>query len=107
MACGTPILAFKEGAVPEIVADGKTGFVVNSVGSMIEAVNRIDSIDPYECRRHVHDNFSIISMAQKYLELYQWIFDGHKILNNRNRGIDPDPTLTAKVKRNSCLKTFR
>lgn len=78
MACGTPILAFKEGAVPEIVVDGKTGFVVDSQSAMIGAVDRIDSIDPRECRRHVRNRFSITSMANKYSELYQQIVDGYK-----------------------------
>lgn len=73
MACGTPILAFNEGAVPEIVVDGKTGFVVDSLTDMIEAVDRIDGIDPRECRRHVQDRFSITRMANKYSELYQQI----------------------------------
>ncbi len=73
MACGTPILAFRKGSVPEIVVEGKTGFVVDSMGGMIEAVKHIDSIDPCVCRKHVQDNFSVISMAQKYSKLYQWI----------------------------------
>ena len=73
MACGTPILAFRKGSVPEIVIDGKTGFVVDSTSGMIEAVKHINSIDPCICRKHVQDNFSRISMAQKYSKLYQWI----------------------------------
>ena len=73
MACGTPILAFNEGAVPEIVVDGETGFVVDSLGEMIAAMERIDSIDPRACWRHVQNNFSITSMANKYTELYQEI----------------------------------
>ena len=73
MACGTPILAFKKGSVPEIVIDGKTGFVVDSIDDMVEAVKQIDRIDPNVCRKHVQDNFSIMSMAQKYSNLYQWI----------------------------------
>ena len=73
MACGTPILAFDEGAVPEIVVDGKTGFIVNSVSDMIEAVDCIDRIDPRECRKHVQNHFSIPIMAYKYSELYQQI----------------------------------
>ncbi len=78
MACGTPILAFKEGAVPEIVVDGKTGFVVNSLDDMVGAVDRLDSIDPYECRRHVQNHFSMTSMASKYSELYQQILDDYE-----------------------------
>ena len=79
MACGTPVVALNRGAVPEIVVDGKTGFVVDSVDAMIEAVSRIDSIDPSDCRKHVQKHFSITSMAYKYSELYHQIIDSHKI----------------------------
>ncbi len=78
MACGTPILAFNEGAVPEIVVDGKTGFIVDSLSKMIKAVDRIDRIDPRECRRHVQNRFSITRMANKYSELYQQIVGAYK-----------------------------
>ncbi|HDH13312.1 MAG TPA: glycosyltransferase family 4 protein [Nitrospirae bacterium] len=79
MACGTSVIAFNKGAVPEIVVDGKTGFVVDSMNAMIKAVSRIDSIDSCECRRHVQNHFSITSMAYKYSELYHQIVDSHKI----------------------------
>jgi glycosyltransferase involved in cell wall biosynthesis len=79
MACGTPVIAFNKGAVPEIMVDGKTGFVVDSLDAMIEALDRIDSIDPGECRRHVHSHFSIRSMALKYSNVYHKIIDSHKV----------------------------
>jgi glycosyltransferase involved in cell wall biosynthesis len=85
MACGTPILAFKKGSVPEVVVDGKTGFVVDSLGAMIGALDHIDSIDPHECRRHVQSRFSMMSMACKYSDLYQQIIDNHKILYGYSR----------------------
>jgi glycosyltransferase involved in cell wall biosynthesis len=85
MACGTPILAFREGSVPEIVEDGKTGLVVDSLSEMIDAVARIDSIDPGQCRKHVQDRFSITSMAQKYSGLYQHILEENKILASHDR----------------------
>ncbi len=75
MACGTPVLAFHKGSVPEIVIHGKTGFVVDSIDHMTEAVKAIHLIDPSVCRQHVEDNFSIASMARKYSDLYQWIVD--------------------------------
>jgi len=78
IACGTPVIAFNKGSVPEIVADGKTGFVVDSLSAMIETVSRIDSIDPRECRRHVQNRFSITNMAYKYSALYQQIINDHK-----------------------------
>jgi len=79
MACGTPVIALNRGAVPEIMVDGKTGYVVESLGAMIAAVARVNSIDPRKCRRHVQDNFSIESMAYKYSGLYQQIILDHKI----------------------------
>jgi glycosyltransferase involved in cell wall biosynthesis len=75
MACGTPVLAFNKGSVPEIVIHGKTGFIEDTIDEMIEAVRTISLIDPSDCRRHVKDNFSIISMAEKYSQLYEWIVD--------------------------------
>ena len=85
MECGTPAIAFNKGAVPEIMVDGKTGFVVDSMSAMIKAVKRIDSIDPYECRRHVQEHFSIASMAYKYSELYQHIAVDHKVSDSYSR----------------------
>ena len=75
MACGTPVVAFRNGSVPEIVIHGKTGFVVDSINDMTRAVRAIQLIDPSDCRIHVKDNFSIASMARKYSKLYQWIGD--------------------------------
>jgi glycosyltransferase involved in cell wall biosynthesis len=92
MACGTPVVALNRGAVPEIVVDGKTGFVVNSTNTMIEAVGRIDSIDPRECRRHVQNHFSITSMAFNYSELYHHIIGSHKTSDSRNRSSTGHPS---------------
>lgn len=75
MACGTPVVAFRKGSVPEIVIHGKTGFVVDSVDEMAKAVKAIRAIDFNDCRKHVKDNFSIVSMAEKYSDLYHWIID--------------------------------
>lgn len=83
MACGTPVIAFNRGAVPEIMMDGKTGFVVDTVPEMIEAVNRIDSIDPRNCRQHVQNNFSITRMADRYSALYHQTISGHKTSKSR------------------------
>ncbi len=75
MACGTPVIAFRKGSVPEIVFHGKTGYVVDSIDRMAEAVKAIHLIDPSDCRSHVKEHFSINSMARKYSELYQRIVD--------------------------------
>jgi glycosyltransferase involved in cell wall biosynthesis len=70
MASGTPVLAFREGSVPEIVIDGATGFIVDSAGAMVQAVERIEHIDRRKCRRHVEECFSMQRMAESYAELY-------------------------------------
>ena len=84
MACGTPVIAFNRGAVPETIVNGKTGFVVDSMDAMIEAVGFIDNVDPRECRRHVKNHFSITSMAYKYSELYHQIIDSLRISESRS-----------------------
>jgi len=80
MACGTPVIAYSRGSVPEVVKNGKTGFVIRETGdreanleAMVEAVNNIDSINPHDCRRHVEDNFSIERETESYMELYNQI----------------------------------
>lgn len=66
MATGTPIIAFRRGSVPEIVVDGKNGFVVDTIEDMVEATKKIDQIDRYACRKHVEENFGIEKMIDKY-----------------------------------------
>jgi glycosyltransferase involved in cell wall biosynthesis len=76
MASGTPIVAFERGSVPEIVKDGETGFIVNSVEDMVQAIGRIDRVDRRACRSHVVANFSIESMTEGYEALYQRLVGG-------------------------------
>jgi glycosyltransferase involved in cell wall biosynthesis len=71
MASGTPVLAFGKGAVPEIVVDGTTGFISNSVDSMVAALRNIGRIDRRACREHVQANFSMQLMASRYAAVYE------------------------------------
>ena len=73
MACGTPVIAFNRGAIPEIVKNGKTGFVVNSVPQMVEAVKKIPRISRKECREWVERNFSVEKMVNEYEKVYEKI----------------------------------
>ena len=73
MACGTPVIAFNRGAAPELVVDGETGYIVSDVDEMVQAVGRLDRLDPYRCRRHVEQNFDVPIMVQRYVEVYQRI----------------------------------
>ena len=57
LACGTPVIAFRHGSVPEVIEHGRTGFVVETVDEMVAAAEHIDEIDPAECRRAVEERF--------------------------------------------------
>ncbi len=70
MACGTPVIAFRRGAIPEVVRDGITGFIVSTTEEMTNAVKRAEEIDPMSCRRHVEENFSASRMEDDYERLY-------------------------------------
>ena len=71
MACGTPVLSLARGAVPEVVVDGVTGFVRNEAEELVEALDRLDEIDPAACRRHVEDEFSPQRMVDGYERVYR------------------------------------
>jgi len=100
MACGTPVIAFNRGAVPEIIVDGKTGFVVDSMNTMAAAVRRIDFIDPRECRSHVQKHFSVMNMARKYSALYQQAISDLKNIRRRELPVNrkPLPSLTTTIR---------
>lgn len=71
MACGTPVLGFRRGAVPEIVTDGETGFVVDSADELVEAVNRCSSIDRATVRRRCETHYSDAVITDAYLDVYR------------------------------------
>ncbi|MEA3506953.1 MAG: glycosyltransferase family 4 protein [Elusimicrobiota bacterium] len=71
MAAGTPVISLRRGAAPEVIVDGKTGFLVDTEQELVEATKKTDRISPRECRRHVRENFSNTHMAQKYLDIYR------------------------------------
>lgn len=76
LACGTPVVAFPSGAIPEIVEDGKTGFLVRDVREMAEAIAKTSRIDPAECRRAAEDRFSSGRMIKDYFHLYELAKNG-------------------------------
>lgn len=70
MASGTPVLAFPRGAAPEIVRNGKTGFLCRDVDDMVAKVARVSEIDRACCRSHVDEHFSVRAMVDAYLRAY-------------------------------------
>lgn len=73
LATGTPVVAIKGGAVPEVIDDGQTGFIVPDESAMAEAVENIDSIDPRNCRRAAEERFSSSRMVADYEKIYSQI----------------------------------
>ena len=71
LACGTPVIAFANGALPEVVDDGVTGFIVSDVDEMSEALQKIDAINPETCRQTARARFSNTVMEARYLAAYE------------------------------------
>jgi glycosyltransferase involved in cell wall biosynthesis len=71
LACGTPVIAWRNGSVPEILENGKTGFVVETVAEAVEAVRRIESLDRLVCRQAFEERFDSVRMARNYVRVYE------------------------------------
>jgi glycosyltransferase involved in cell wall biosynthesis len=80
MACGTPVVAFRQGAVPEVMADGVSGYVVDDLAEAVAAVERIDRIDRTGCRAHFETRFSARRMAEGYLAVYRRQIEARRAL---------------------------
>jgi glycosyltransferase involved in cell wall biosynthesis len=70
MACGTPVIATRWGAVPEVIVDGETGIIVTEHTEMAAAIPKADAIDPMACRRYVEERFSDERMLRDYENAY-------------------------------------
>ena len=73
MACGTPVIAYNRGSMPELIVDGVTGFLVDSFDEAVAAIGRIGEIDRAACRAHVAEHFTVERMAEQYIALYKTI----------------------------------
>ena len=71
MACGTPVIAFNRGSVPEVIDNGLTGFIVHDEATAIAAVERIGELDRTRVRQQFERRFSARRMAEDYLEIYE------------------------------------
>jgi glycosyltransferase involved in cell wall biosynthesis len=75
MSCGTPVIAVRKGSVPEVVADGQTGFIVDDVDQASQAAARIGAISRRDCRSRAENHFDVERMVDGYLKVY------HKVLS--------------------------
>ena len=106
MAAGTPVITYARGAAPEIIKDGKTGFLINpsesdirgnylikqcGIAGLIEAVNLIYSLSDKEyetmrcaCKKHISENFSLKNMVDRYEKLYHTLHQEYDKVFQRN-----------------------
>lgn len=106
MSCGTPVIAFRRGSVPEVVANNKTGFIVNSVAEMIKAVEKVDQIDPAACRTHVEAKFSIEKMVDGYEAALASVLRKHNSTLKR-RALIVKKKLVTPMRSKPAMKTKR
>ena len=73
MLCGTPVIAFNRGSMPELIRYTETGFLVDTIDEAVDAVNQIHTIDRVACHTWAASQFSKDKMVHDYLGLYQQI----------------------------------
>jgi glycosyltransferase involved in cell wall biosynthesis len=71
MACGTPVISYNRGAAPELIKNGRNGFLVKNRKEMVKAIAKADAIRRRDCRKYVERNFSPKAAAEKHIEIYQ------------------------------------
>jgi glycosyltransferase involved in cell wall biosynthesis len=70
LACGTPVIAFPSGALPEIIEDGRTGYIVQSAAEMATAISKLNDLHPEDCLQAARSRFSVERMTRDYLKTY-------------------------------------
>jgi glycosyltransferase involved in cell wall biosynthesis len=75
MACGTPVIAYNRGAVPEVVQDGITGFIVNDEEGAVRAVENVPTLDRKKCRQIFEERFTATRMARDYISCYKQLVE--------------------------------
>ena len=88
MACGTPVIAFRSGSVPEVIDHGVTGFIVEDEDGAIAAIGRLGELDRGAIRARFEERFSAKRMAQDYVRSYEMLVT--PFLNERSMPTAPD-----------------
>lgn len=94
MACGTPVIAWNQGAMPEIIEQGQTGFVVDSIEQAVEAVGRLREFEPAQVRQAAERRFSVERMIDDYEEIYRRMIEPPPA-QSAEPSIDPAQTLAS------------
>ncbi len=82
LACGTPVVALRQGSVPEVVDDGVTGYICDDPRNLSIALNRVDRINPHDCRRHAVKHFEASAMASAYEAVYLSLVDNMNVIGS-------------------------
>jgi glycosyltransferase involved in cell wall biosynthesis len=94
LACGTPVVAWNNGSVPEVLADGETGFVVDTIDEAVKAVDQVDRLSRHACRRAFEQRFDATRMARSYVEVYSRLIHKarrhHQTSDHANSGLHSD-----------------
>ena len=77
MACGTPVIAYRTGSVPEVITDGVNGFIVDDLDGSVDAVQRLGELDRHAVRQAFEDRFTVDRMARDYVALFEHLV-GHR-----------------------------
>ncbi|GHA34049.1 hypothetical protein GCM10007103_14520 [Salinimicrobium marinum] len=77
MMCGTPVIAYSKGSMPELIVHGVTGFLVKDIPEAVVAVQKLDDLDPENCRTHAETNFSMEKMINSYIAAYKKVIAGY------------------------------
>ncbi len=94
LACGTPVIAWRHGSVPEVIDDGVTGFIVDSLDEAVRAVERVASLSRRRCREVFQQRFSAERMARDYLTIYERLLTTWK--RRRERPFSQTPSVIAQ-----------
>lgn len=95
LACGTPVLAYRRGSIPEVIDHEVTGFVCETLTEMAEAVGRLPLIDRRRCRRAFEERFTADRMARNYVALYE------RLIAKRSEPVSPRIILKASIEDSS------
>jgi glycosyltransferase involved in cell wall biosynthesis len=75
LACGTPVIAYSRGSVPEVLQEGETGFIVHGLEDAVRAAQGVPELSRRRCREVFEERFSASRMARDYLSVYQQLID--------------------------------
>ena len=95
MACGTPVIAYDCGSVPEVMEDGVTGFIVRDLDDAVKGVNRIRDLSRSRCREVFERRFAAERMASDYVDVYKRLIDSDVERTRTNLSTPPRALVSA------------